>query len=191
MEAGRQSELECLERELQFLDCGGYEQPSWSPWPTPRVFQDSPSCPRICEPAWPHSCQDCWLAQFVPPELLLGPLGETAPCRLIDLTGDGDRAEFLHRWGTPEESREALREWLYRNILEAVAPLEHWRAPEFLRSVDRVHARLQRQKDQAKIDQAKIMESLLLENGDVEPGRRIDPFVDWSSVATRSDRRAS
>jgi hypothetical protein len=110
-----------------------------------------------------------------------------APCRLIDLTGDCDRAEFLHRWGTPEESADALREWLYRRILEAAAtPLDRWRLPDFLRGVDRVHARLQRQ-----LDQAKILETLLLENGEVEPGRRIDPFVDWSSVASRVGRAAS
>jgi len=216
MEAGNQSVLESLQHELQFLDFGGYEHHPWSPWSTPRIFQDSPSCPRTVDPAWPHSCKECWLAKFVAPGLLHE---VHTPCRWIDLTGNGMTVEFLEFWGTPEDSEDALRRWLHQRIHEASAnelktlggpnrsPLsdsglalarqsfklelrrpvsrDHWHPPEFLRGVDRVHRQHQRQ-----MNQAKLMEVLLLENGEVEPGRRIDPFVEWSSVASR-DRKAS
>src|ERR1700675_3958954 len=100
MEAGNQSVLECLQRELQFLDLGGYEHHPWSPWPTPRIFQDSPSCPRTGDPAWPHSCNECCLARFVAPGLLQE---VHTPCRWIDLTGNGMTVEFLQFWGTPQD----------------------------------------------------------------------------------------
>ena len=216
METGGQTVVQHLQRELEFLDFGGYEHHPWLPWPAPRIFQDSPSCPRVCDAAWPHSCRECWLARFVAPGLLQE---VQTPCRWIDLTGNGMTVEFLHFWGTPEDTEEALRRWLRQRIREATvnnlgtlgsssqSPLserglaiarqsftfelgmsaarERWRAPEFLRSVDRVHRHLLRQANQAK-----ILEAMLLENGEVEPGRRIDPFVAWSSVASW-DRLAS
>jgi hypothetical protein len=122
--------------------------------------------------------------------------------------------EFLQFWGTPQDSEEALRRWLHERIVENTsnelrvlggstrfqlsdrglatarrsftlevhhpAVREHWQPPDFLRSVDHERARLQR-----LANQAKLMEALLLENREVEPGRRIDPFVEWSSVASR------
>jgi hypothetical protein len=123
--------------------------------------------------------------------------------------------EFLQFWGTPQDSEEALRRWLHERIYETTAndlntlvgstrsPLsdiglaiarqsfkfelsqpatrDHWHPPDFLRSVDDVRRERQRQANHAN-----MMETLLLENGEVEPGRRIDPFVDWPSVASRA-----
>src|SRR5690242_6836400 len=61
--------LESLKKELAFLEGGGYKHAPRSPWRVPYIFEDSPSCPNYSERARPHRCEDCWLMQFVAPEL--------------------------------------------------------------------------------------------------------------------------
>lgn len=119
MDTSRQKVLELLGHELEFLDSGGYRHHPRSPWRASYIFEDSPSCPNSSDPARPHSCDECWLMQFVPAELR----EEQIPCRFVDLTGDGVSVDSLYRCGTPAESEDALRSWLRQRIHELEAEI--------------------------------------------------------------------
>ena len=119
MESNRQTVLQLLKGELEFLDRGGYKHNPRSPWRAPYIFEDSPSCPNASDRARPHLCEECWLMQFVAPELH----EEQVPCRFVDLTGNGVTVDSLYRCGTPAESEEALRNWLQRRIHELESQL--------------------------------------------------------------------
>lgn len=114
METNRKTVLQLLKRELAFLDSGGYKHHPRSSWRAPYIFEDSPSCPNSSDRARPYLCQECWLMQFVAPELREGQV----PCRFVDLTGNGMTVDSFYRCGTPAESEEALRTWLQRHIHE-------------------------------------------------------------------------
>jgi hypothetical protein len=106
--------LELLKKELAFLERGGYKHAPRSPWRAAYIFEDSPSCPNFSDRARPHLCEDCWLTQFVAPELR----SEQVPCRFVELTANGVTVDSLYRCGTPAESEEALRHWLQDRIRE-------------------------------------------------------------------------
>lgn len=110
--------LKRLKAELAFLESGGYQHSSRSPWRAPYVFEESPSCPNFSERARPHTCEECWLIQFVPPDLR----DEQVPCRFIPL-GANTTVDSLYRYGTLEETEEALRKWLHERIRELEAEL--------------------------------------------------------------------
>jgi len=112
METSRQTVLQLLRRELAFFDSGGYKHYPRSSWRAPYIFEDSPSCANSSNLARPHLCEECWLMQFVAPELR----EEQVACRFVDLTGNGVTVDSLYRCGTPAESEEALRTWLQRRI---------------------------------------------------------------------------
>ena len=114
METNRQTILQLLRRELAFLDSGGYRHHPRSPWRAPYIFEDSPSCPNSSDLARPHLCEECWLTQFVAPDLR----EEQIPCRFVDLTGNGVTVDSLYRCGTPAESEDGLRNWLHQRIRE-------------------------------------------------------------------------
>ena len=119
MESNRQTVLQLLKNELEFLDKGGYKHNPRSPWRAPYIFEDSPSCPNSSDRARPHLCEECWLMQFVAPELQ----EEQIPCRFVDLTENGVTVDSLYRCGTPAESEEALRSWLNQRIHEVEAEM--------------------------------------------------------------------
>src|SRR5947207_15975051 len=119
MESNRQTVLQLLKNELEFLDKGGYRHHPRSPWRAPYIFEDSPTCPNSSNPARPHTCEECWLMQFVAPEIR----EEQVPCRFVDLTGNGVTVDSLYRRGTPVEPEEALRIWLQRRIHELESQL--------------------------------------------------------------------
>lgn len=111
MEKSRQTVLELMRRELEFVDAGGYAAKA-SRWHAPYIFEDSPSCPNYRDQARPYRCQECWLMEFVPQELR----DEQAPCRFIQLTSTGATVDSLYRCGTTAETEEALRSWLTQRI---------------------------------------------------------------------------
>ena len=43
--------LELLKFELKFLEDGGYGRSPRTPWRPPYIFEDSPSCPNLGDPA--------------------------------------------------------------------------------------------------------------------------------------------
>jgi len=110
--------LKRLKAELAFLESGGYQHSSRSPWRAPYVFEESQSCPNFSERARPHTCEECWLIQYVPPDLR----DEQVPCRFIPL-GANTTVDSLYRYGTLEETEEALRKWLHERIRELEAEL--------------------------------------------------------------------
>jgi hypothetical protein len=111
--------LKRLKAELAFLESGGYQHSPRSPWRAPYVFEESPSCPNFSDRARPHTCEECWLIQFVPPDLW----DEQVPCRFIQLTATGLTVDSLYRHGSAAETEEALRKWLRGRIHELEAEL--------------------------------------------------------------------
>ncbi len=103
-----QDRLRVLKNELQFLDSGGYRSPIV--WRSPRIFEDSPTCPKDRWSACPHG--DCVLLDFVPKERR----EECIPCRHIPLNKGGESLFTLYSTDTSEEIEETLREWLVKTI---------------------------------------------------------------------------
>jgi hypothetical protein len=110
----RQTVLRTLQAELNFLERGGYGHSMRTPWRSPYIFEESPSCPNFGNPSRPHECKDCWLMLFVPRDLR----DEQVPCRFVQLTPDGVTVDSLYRYGTQGETEEALRKWLQQRIQE-------------------------------------------------------------------------
>jgi hypothetical protein len=104
--------LELFKFELKFLEDGGYGRSPRTPWRPPYIFEDSPSCPNLGDPARPHPCSECLLAKFVPGELL----SENSPCRFIPLNEKGQTIDYFYRYGTQLELEEALAGWLRTQI---------------------------------------------------------------------------
>src|SRR5579863_6592504 len=109
----RKEVLNRLRAELEFLEAGGYRGSTRSPWRAPYVFEESPSCPSFSDPSKPHTCQECWLIEFVSPDLR----DEQSTCRFIQLA-NADTVASLYRYGTPAETEETLRKWLLQRIHE-------------------------------------------------------------------------
>jgi hypothetical protein len=110
--------LKLLKAELEFVESGGYGRSSRTPWRAPYIFEDSPSCPNSSDRSRSHLCEECWLIEFVPPDLR----GEQVPCRFVDL--NGVTVDSLYRCGTQMESEETLRRWLRERIRELEAQLQ-------------------------------------------------------------------
>jgi hypothetical protein len=106
--------LELLKGELEFLESGGFRHCPRSPWCAPHNFAESSICPSFSELAGPHPCQECWLMQFIAPDLR----GEEIPCRFVQLTASGATVDSLCRYNTPAQTEETLRCWLQHRIHE-------------------------------------------------------------------------
>ena len=105
MSESRKNVLELLKKELAFLDKGGYRRSPGFPWRARYIFDESPSCPNFVDRTRPHRCTDCWLMEFVAPDLR----AEQVPCRFVELTANGVTVDSLYRCGTLAESEQALR----------------------------------------------------------------------------------
>src|ERR1700687_6173121 len=92
--------LKLLRAELEYVESGGYRGSLRSPWRAPYVFEESRSCPNSSDPARPHLCEECWLIEFVPPDLR----DEQVPCRFVQLTPTGVTVDSLYRHGTAAET---------------------------------------------------------------------------------------
>jgi hypothetical protein len=116
----RENTLRVLRNELQFVQKGGYR--AALVWRAPRVFEDSPTCPRGSCAACPET--DCVLMRFVPKECRY----EAVPCRHIPLNELGETVDSLYRTGTNEEIERTLQRWL----LETIGQLEETFAQAWL-----------------------------------------------------------
>jgi len=112
MAADEHGMLELLKFELKFVEDGGYGRSPRTPWRPPYIFEDSPSCPNMADPARPHPCNECRLIKFVPSELR----SESSPCRFIPLNEKGETIDYFYRCGTQLEMEEALAGWLRSQI---------------------------------------------------------------------------
>jgi hypothetical protein len=104
--------LELLKFELKFVEDGGYGRSPCTPWRSPYIFEDSPSCPNLGDSARPHPCSECLLIKFVPDQLQK----ENIPCRFIPLNEKGQTIDYFYRCGTQMEMEEALVGWLRAQI---------------------------------------------------------------------------
>jgi hypothetical protein len=104
--------LELLKSELKFLEDGGYGRSPRTPWRPSYIFEDSPSCPSMGDPARTHPCSECLLMKFVPDEWQ----NENFPCRFIPLNEKHETIDSLYRCGTQLELEEALAGWLRNQI---------------------------------------------------------------------------
>src|ERR1700675_1860545 len=117
--------LELLKFELKFVEDGGYGRSPRTPWRPAYIFEDSPSCPNLGDPARPHPCSECLLMKFVPDELQ----NENFPCRFIPLNEKGETIDYFYRCGTQLETEETLADWLRKQIsrIEEQREAEHSR----------------------------------------------------------------
>ena len=104
--------LDLLKFELRFLEDGAYGRSPRTPWRATYIFEDSPSCPNLGDPARPHPCSECLLMRFVPIERQ----NENSPCRFILLNERGETIDYFYRCGTQLEMEEALGGWLRSQI---------------------------------------------------------------------------
>ncbi len=104
--------LEVLKAELNFIEKGGYGKPAGEPWVSTSVFQDSPSCLNLGDPARSHPCSECLLIDFVPPENR----GEVVPCHQIPLTDKGATVESIEWGADQQELEEGVKNWLRDTI---------------------------------------------------------------------------
>jgi hypothetical protein len=104
--------LELLKFELKFLEDGGYGRSPRTRWRSTFIFEDSPSCPNLGDPARPHPCSECLLMKFVPVQSQ----NENFPCRFIPLNEAGQTIDYFYRCGTQLEMEEALAHWLRNQI---------------------------------------------------------------------------
>ena len=119
--------LELLKFELKFVQDGGYGRSPRAPWRPTYVFEDSPSCPNLGDPARPHPCSECRLMKFVPPDLR----SEGSPCRFIPLNEKGQTIDYFYRYGTQLEMEEALAGWLKSQIARIEQELAKSTQPSF------------------------------------------------------------
>ena len=120
MRENRRNVLGLLKEELAFLDRGGYRRSPSFPWRARYIFEESPSCPNFTDRTRPHRCLDCWLMEFVAPDLR----AEQVPCRFVELAPNGLTVDSLYRCGTLAEAEQALRQWLHQRIREMETNLQ-------------------------------------------------------------------
>ena len=107
--------LKVLEMEERFLRAGGYDNaPATRSAGPSLIFQDSPVCPNSGSSLRHVACTDCTLIQLVPRDKM----NEPVPCRHIPLNDIGETVDTLYRWGTFEETKMILADWLRRTISE-------------------------------------------------------------------------
>lgn len=104
--------IETLKAELNFVEKGGYGRSVKTPWQPASIFQDSPSCLNLGDPAKTHPCSECLLVDFVPREAR----AETVPCHHIPLNASGDTIDEME-WEEDQPAMEkAVKNWLLGTI---------------------------------------------------------------------------
>src|SRR5260370_39595029 len=104
--------LELLKLELKFLENGGYGRSPRTAWRPSYIFEDSPTCLNLGDPARLHPRNECRLIKFVPSDLQ----SENSPFRFIPLNDKGETSDYFYRCGTQLEMEEALAGWLRSQI---------------------------------------------------------------------------
>jgi hypothetical protein len=118
MQKNERDLLEVLERELQFLEQGGYTRTPKTPWRPRFIFEDSPTCVNYHSKENPVRCSDCVLMHLVPAEFCLAKI----PCRHIPLNAAGETLDSLYRYGDPTETEQTVGDWL-RAIIQCLQEL--------------------------------------------------------------------
>jgi len=106
--------LTLLHEELSFIESGGYGRPVRTPNLSKSIFQDSLSCLNYGYPYRAHTCSECHLIDFVPPEHR----SEMVPCHHIALDAAGDTVEDLEAVGNESKTERLVKQWLQARIKE-------------------------------------------------------------------------
>ncbi len=101
-----------LERELKFIEEGGYARSGRRSWRPPSFFLDSPLCLNGNPAQPPRPCAECHLMAFVPPQHSHEPI----PCHYIPLTPQGDTVHSVEGWADQQELEEKVKQWLKETI---------------------------------------------------------------------------
>src|SRR6266478_5648891 len=112
MNQDNRDSLQVLKAELDFIEKGGYGRSVRTPWQPTSVFQDSPSCLNLGDPERTHSCNECLLIDFVPPEHRT----EGVPCHHIPLDSRGRTIDELEWNEKQQETEDAIKDWLRSTI---------------------------------------------------------------------------
>ncbi len=104
--------LNILKSQLNFLTGGGYRRSTQTPWRSPLIFEDSPTCKSYYCEQNAHPCSECPLLRFVPPE----DQDRTIACRYIPLSAKGDTLDSLYHFAYEAEIQEAVGSWLESKI---------------------------------------------------------------------------
>ena len=103
---------DALKLELNFLTGGGYRRSAQTPWRSPLIFEESPTCKsNYCEEN-AHPCAECLLLRFVPAE----DRSRKIACRHIPLNVQGDTLDSLYHFAYEPEIQEAVGCWLESKI---------------------------------------------------------------------------
>jgi len=121
------SKLDALNKELEFLECGGYRMAMG--WRPPLIFEDSPICPKAPYAACPDA--RCVLMDFVPD----CQRDKKVLCRHIPLNEIEETLHTLYNTASMEEIENTVREWLRSEIakLERSEPVSQKKAAPALR----------------------------------------------------------
>jgi hypothetical protein len=104
--------LDVLRAELNFIEKGGYGKPAGQHWVETSIFQDSPSCLNLGDPARTHPCNECMLIDFVPNH----ERSEAIPCHHIPLTEIGETVDAIEWNGNQQDLEAKVKSWLRRTI---------------------------------------------------------------------------
>lgn len=103
--------LEVLQKELGFLESGGYRDPDR--WGQSLIFEDSHTCTHRSGPP-AEQCPECPLMTFVP----IGRRHTPIPCRHIPLNEEGYTLDNMYRWNSSQEIEETVKQWLKKKIAQ-------------------------------------------------------------------------
>ena len=104
--------LTVLNKELEFLEKGGYRRTGRAHWRPRFVFQDSPTCLNFDPTLAPRPCRECILTQLAPEDMQRMKF----PCRYIPLNERGETIDSFYLFGSQEELEPELRHWLKATI---------------------------------------------------------------------------
>lgn len=113
--------IEALKLEIEVIERGGYHPSVHEPHRVARTFRDSVICLNVELEEKERPCSECFLIEFVPPELRESG-GDV--CHKIPLNDRGDTVESLEREGNPDKLQATVLNWLKRTVarLEAELP---------------------------------------------------------------------
>jgi hypothetical protein len=101
-----------LKGQLEFIEKGGYAEPTRTPWRPPTMFLDSPTCLNFGASHRTRPCDECVLMRFVPEVRWRARI----PCHHIPLTKAGDTVESAEGWADQSDLEDLVKTWLRRTI---------------------------------------------------------------------------
>ncbi|MGH9680549.1 MAG: hypothetical protein ACRD4Y_11425 [Candidatus Acidiferrales bacterium] len=105
--------IEQLKFEIMMIERGGYDASVREPRHNSEIFRDSITCLNVGHEEKVQPCSNCFLSEFVPPELR-GSSGDL--CHKIPLNERGETVESLNAEDNPQKLQDAVLAWLRRTV---------------------------------------------------------------------------